>query len=99
MDNYQTVPVVPTGSLTTVMIELPNLNEAKLTQGAQGIVVAAKIAYNDGFPNTPEQTYVFCDCSTHTDSTKLFTMSPCPDPNLTFEELGRLEESKSQKAN
>jgi hypothetical protein len=96
VDFYQTVPVVPTGSLTTVIIELPALNEVQLRQGNQGVMIAAKITYNDGFPSTPEQSYVFCDCSTRTASTRLFTMSPCPDPNLTFQELVELEKIKSQ---
>jgi hypothetical protein len=75
--DYQTIPVVPTGNLISVEVDLPGVVQDQIINGKEAIMIAALVTYNDGFPNTPEQTYLFCDTSSYTASTKLFIMRPC----------------------
>jgi hypothetical protein len=60
------------------------------------IMIAAVVTYNDGFPNTPEQTYLFCDTSSYIPSTKLFLMRPCAsNSNLVLQSLLSLDKYPS----
>jgi hypothetical protein len=94
---YQTIPVVPLGSLISVEVHLPALVQDDIANGKQGIIIAAVVTYNDGFPNTPEQTFVFCDSSSYAVSTKFFAMRPCDDPIPTLSALTALDKYPSSE--
>jgi len=78
---FQSVPVFQNGGIYQVEVHFPKLVQADLNSGKQAIVTLVVMTYNDGFPNTPEQTWVFCDASTFAAKQKLLTMRPCSDPN------------------
>jgi hypothetical protein len=84
---YQTIPVVPNGNLISIEVDLPNIDQDQITTGKQAVTIAAQVTYNDGFPNTPDQTYIFCDQSSYIASTKLFAMRPCDDANTILQAL------------
>jgi hypothetical protein len=84
---YQTIPVVPNGNLISVEVNLPSLDQDRLTTGKQAVAIVAQVIYNDGFPNTPDQSYLFCDQSSYIPSTKLFIMRPCDDADAILRSL------------
>ncbi|MFZ0639501.1 MAG: hypothetical protein WA020_03875 [Candidatus Acidiferrales bacterium] len=88
---YQTIPVVPTGNLISVQVDLPALVQDQIASGKQAITIAASVTYNDGFPDTPEQTYLFCDQSSYAQSTKLFLMRPCDDASVILQKLAAFD--------
>jgi hypothetical protein len=94
-NTYQTVPVVPTGNLMSIEVDLPNIVQDQIETGKQMIVITALVTYNDGFQNTEEQTYLFCDSSSYTASTKLFSMRPCDYPNAIMSNLTVLDKYPS----
>lgn len=88
---YQDIPITPTG-LIDLEIHLPAVVEDDIKNGRQGMAIAAILTYNDGFPKTPEQTFIFCDASNYRADTKLFTMRPCDDPTAMLRTLTTLDE-------
>jgi hypothetical protein len=88
---YQSIPAVPTGSLISMGITVPKAVESDLSSGTQEVWIAAFMTYNDGFPNSPEQTWTFCDASRHNADTKDFTMVPCDNPDQLLRLLADLD--------
>lgn len=74
---YPSIPVVQTGGIYQVDVNFPKLVQAELNEGKQKIVTVIVITYNDGFPRTPKQSWIFCDQSTFAVEQKLLTMRPC----------------------
>lgn len=97
VNNYQTIPAVAMGSLLAVDVRLPLVVDDDIRNGRQGIMIVAVATYNDGFPGTPEQTYVFCDSSSYEVTTKLFAMRPCDDTVAMLPVLATLDEYPSAK--
>jgi hypothetical protein len=79
-NTYQTIPVVPLGSLLSAEVHFPSMVEDDVKNGRQGLLIIAVVTYNDGFPNTPEQSFMLCDSSSYQTAIKLFSMRPCNDP-------------------
>ena len=84
---YQSVPIVQNGGIYQVEVHFPNLVPAEFNAGKQAIVTLIVMTYNDGFPGTPEQSWMFCDGSTFAAKQKLLTMRPCQDPNHAMQIL------------
>jgi hypothetical protein len=78
---------VPIGSPFTVEVELPSLVDADMTSGKQALFVAIEMKYNDGFPDSPEQRWVFCDASSYSQVLKGPMMRPCEDPDSLLHQL------------
>jgi len=89
--SYQSVPIVPLGSLFSAEVRLPAIVQDQLNNGKQAIVIAATLTYSDGFPKTPKQTVIFCDASSYASQTNLFTMRPCDNPNIILQALVSLD--------
>ena len=92
---HQTIPAVPSGNLISMEVHLPAAAQDQITSGKQVVLIAAVMTYNDGFPGTPEEKFLFCDASTYTASSKLFAMRPCDDPNGLLSKLAALDKYPS----
>lgn len=95
--SFESVPAFSVGSLYAITVKLPSVVPDALTTGGQRIVIVAVLTYHDGFPNTPEQTWVFCEASTYASKTREFTMRPCADPHALLGLLTRLDEYPNTK--
>ncbi len=57
---------IPPGlSTNAVSIPFPLLDGKELNSGQQMVIVAGSLSYNDGFTNTPRQTWQFCFRTVH----------------------------------
>lgn len=92
---YESVPTSPQSGLFQAEVHLPAIIEGQLTSGKQGIIIAAIMSYNDGFPETPDQVTLFCDASSYTVSTKFFSMRPCDNPSFALQWLTSLDKYPS----
>jgi hypothetical protein len=79
--SYESVPVLPTGGIYSILVHLPKIVPADIQAGKQSLAIAAVLSYNEGFPNTPAQEWTFCDQSTFDADKKLLTMAPCGNPD------------------
>jgi hypothetical protein len=59
---------------------------SKILSGHQQIIIAGTITYNDGFPDTPEQTWLFCDAGLYWEKLKKVQWMPC-DPVAYIKQL------------
>ncbi len=75
-------PTVAIGNPFVVDVEIPSLVMDDLNNGKQGVAIAIEMIYNDGFPNTPDQRWVFCDISVYSAAMKRGIMRPCDDPEV-----------------
>jgi hypothetical protein len=88
---YQSVPAIPAVSVYGVEIEYPKAVQDDLKNGRQRVLSVVVMTYNDGFPNTPDQTWVSCEGSSYIAATKEFAMRPCDDPNAILKSLITLD--------
>jgi hypothetical protein len=84
---YPSIPVIPNGNIYNVEVHIPKVVQEDLKSGKQAFMIAATMTYNDGFPNSPDQSWIFCDTSSYTQATKFFLMRPCDDPFTILQAL------------
>lgn len=89
--SFRSIPVVLNGTLFNVEVHTPKVVEADIKSGKQSIQILLVMTYNNGFPDMPDQTWLFCDASTYRMDTKLFLMRPCDDPNAVLQTLMRVD--------
>jgi hypothetical protein len=94
---YESIPPSPTGSIYGVEITFPEAAKESIIKGAQRILAVAIITYNDGFPNSDAQTWVFCEGSQFDIKTKEFAMRPCNDPQAILSKMRITDEYPSKK--
>jgi hypothetical protein len=70
-------PTIPIGAPYVVTVKIPALVQDDISNGKQGVLIVVTMTYNDGFPNSPEQEWMWCDVSDYVASTKTFSMKPC----------------------
>ena len=71
----------------THLAPISDLSEDKLNSGLQKIMVLGIATYNDGFPNTPNQSWPFCETTVYQTTVKQYFLEPC-DPSV---ELPKVE--------
>src|ERR1035438_4822250 len=60
--HYDVTPIPPSNGATyTIDTPVQGVVASKINSGHQQIFVAGSITYHDGFPDTPEQTWLFCN--------------------------------------
>jgi hypothetical protein len=83
---------VPVGTPYSVAVSVPALVLDDISNGKQGVLIVIVMTYNDGFPSTPEQRWVWCDVSNYIASTKQFSMGPCAqNPEEMLQVLTKLD--------
>jgi hypothetical protein len=75
--NFQSIPL---GWPLAITIPAPQISASFLTSGRQMVIVAGFITYNDGFPDTPQQQWFFCQKTTYQTTMKQLLIGPC-NPN------------------
>ena len=85
---YETIP---NGNLISAEVHLPAVVEDQVKTGKQVVAIAAVMTYNDGFPNTQEQRWVFCDQSGFDSNLRIFLSRPCDDANLLLHDLIQID--------
>jgi hypothetical protein len=71
----------------SITIPVPKMSKGDVTSGLQTIIVAGFIAYNDGFPDTPRQRWVFCQRTTYHAVAKHLIVGPCNPGDDTLRKL------------
>ncbi|MGC9998430.1 MAG: hypothetical protein ABSE79_24185 [Terriglobia bacterium] len=72
---------VPIGNEYNVEANLHAVDADQFNTGNIGVMVAATMTYNDGFPNSTSQTWVFCEVDRYSSDSKTASMRPCADPD------------------
>jgi hypothetical protein len=90
-----TFETVPIGNPFNVEINFPAMVSQDFNAGKQGIVIAIEITYNDGFVNTPDQRWIFCDVSIYSTGMKRMVMRPCDNPTGLLLELATADKYPS----
>jgi hypothetical protein len=92
-----TFHAVPVGNQYVVEALVHAANVEQINSGKMGVAVAALMTYNDGFTNSPEQTWVFCDNTGYSPDTKTTSMRPCDDPDGLLQLMTALDEYPDPK--
>ena len=74
------------GATYTISTPVEAVVADKINSGRQQIVITGSIKYNDGFPDTPEQTWQFCNMGLFREKLKKLEWTLC-DPTLYIKEL------------
>ena len=85
--HYDVQPMPPSNG-TTYAINTPvqAVVASKINDGHQQIIIAGSITYNDGFPDTPEQTWLFCNVGTYFEKLQKVQWETC-DPATYIKQL------------
>lgn len=78
------------GNHQSVGIPVPLLDQKLSDQGLQLVMVAGSISYNDGFPETPNQTWKFCFRTVHQITMKKTFIIIC-DPDQMIPKLEKAD--------
>ena len=82
---------IPPGWPLSIAIPVPQMSEAYLNSGQQIVIIAGFIAYNDGFPDTTQQNWPFCQRTTYQSVMKRFFVGPCRLGDDTLHKLEILD--------
>ena len=66
------------------------MSETKLNAGLQQIIVAGSIVYEDGFQDTPQQRWPFCEHTVYQTAMKRIFITPC-DPEEILPKIEALD--------
>jgi hypothetical protein len=79
--NFKSIPA--SGYPIAIAIPVPLMSEVALNSGLQLVVVAGSITYTDGFPDTSQQKWEFCERTRYQITMKRMLIGPCdPGENL-----------------
>jgi hypothetical protein len=76
------VASIAVGSPITLTIPAPKVSTDRLNKGTQTIILAGTVNYNDGFPNTPMQTFPVCERTVFHSVSKQFYWVPCQETDI-----------------
>ena len=88
--NFQSIPPAPVYPIA-VAVPVPQMSEALLDSGRQTILLAGFIAYNDGFPDTTQQQWFFCQRTSFQNVMNRFFIGPCKPGDDTLRKLEMLD--------
>jgi hypothetical protein len=75
--HYDEASIPTTGLTFTINTPVPKVLAEKINSGHQQIFLAGSISYNDGFNDTPEQVWLFCDAASFFQATRKVEWVPC----------------------
>jgi hypothetical protein len=76
--NESSLPTAGVGGVSfTINTPVTGVVTEKMNDGHQQIIIAGSISYNDGFPDRPEQTWLFCVGGLYFQKMKRIDWTPC----------------------
>lgn len=83
--NQSSIPTIG-GISYAINTPVPGLITDKMNDGHQQIIIAGSISYNDGFPDRPEQAWLFCVAGLYFQKMKRIDWTPC-DAQMYIKQL------------